>query len=547
MAAMLRSLGKFSVTCPSKNISLKILGSTAGKLCTARISSDVALTIADYVEQKREQAKLGGGQRRIDTQHQKGKLTARERISLLLDPGSFVEYDMFMEHNCTDFGMENQKYIGDSVVTGYGKINGRTTFVFSQDFTVFGGSLSMVHAQKICKIMDKAITVGAPVIGLNDSGGARIQEGIESLAGYAHIFQRNTLASGVVPQISLIMGPCAGGAVYSPAITDFTFMVKDTSYLFITGPEVVKTVTGEDVTQEELGGSKVQTSKSGVASGAFDNDVEAISSIRDFFDYLPLSNKDPPPIRKCDDPRDRLCTHLDHIVPLDSKKAYDMRDVIYAIADEREFFEVMPNFAKNIMIGFCRLNGRTVGVVGNQPLEAAGCLDIDASVKAARFVRFLDAFNIPIVTFVDVPGFLPGINQEHYGIIRHGAKLLYAYAEATVPKITFITRKAYGGAYDVMSSKHLRGDTNYAWPTAEVAVMGAKGAVSILYRGKDNIESYEKDYTERFANPFPAAARGYVDEIIAPRDTRKIIIDDLELLETKKLSNPWKKHGNIPL
>jgi len=547
MASLLRVLRRAPASNPTRGINLKKLQGDAIKLSCASISSDVALTIADYVENKREKARLGGGQRRIDNQHKKGKLTARERLSLLLDPGSFFEYDMFMEHNCTDFGMEKQKYIGDSVVTGYGKINGRTTFVFSQDFTVFGGSLSMVHAQKICKIMDKAISVGAPIIGLNDSGGARIQEGIESLAGYAHIFQRNTLASGVVPQISLVMGPCAGGAVYSPAITDFTFMVKDTSYLFITGPDVVKTVTGEDVTQEELGGAKVHTSKSGVASGAFDNDVEAISSIREFFGYLPLSNKDPAPIRRCDDPRDRLCTHLDHIVPLDSTKAYDMRDVIYAIADEREFFEVMPNFAKNIMIGFCRLNGRTVGVVGNQPLEAAGCLDIDASVKAARFVRFLDAFNIPIITFVDVPGFLPGINQEHYGIIRHGAKLLYAYAEATVPKITFITRKAYGGAYDVMSSKHLRGDTNYAWPTAEVAVMGAKGAVQIIFRGHSDIDKYEKDYISRFANPFPAAARGYVDEIIAPRDTRKVIIDDLELLETKKLANPWKKHGSIPL
>lgn len=504
-------------------------------------------SVLQRIEQKKEEASVGGGQKRIDAQHRKGKLTARERVKLLCDPESFVEYDMFMEHNCTEFGMENQKFTGDSVVTGQGTINGRVCFVFSQDFTVFGGSLSSAHAKKICKVMDKAMLVGAPVIGLNDSGGARIQEGVESLAGYADIFQRNVMASGVIPQISLVMGPCAGGAVYSPAITDFTFMVKDTSYLFITGPEVVKTVTQEDVTQEELGGAKTHTSVSGVACGAFENDVEALATIRDFFDFLPLSNKNPSPIRESDDPCDRIIPNLDTLVPFDSIKAYDILDVIYPIVDDGEFFEISPDYAKNIVVGFGRMNGRTVGVVGNQPTEAAGCLDINASVKGARFVRFCDAFNIPIITFVDVPGFLPGTHQEYGGIIRHGAKLLYAYAEATVPKITVITRKAYGGAYDVMSSKHLRGDFNYAWPTSEVAVMGAKGAVSIIFRGKENIEKYEAEYVDRFANPFPAATRGFVDDIIKPHMTRKRICGDLEVLATKKLENPWKKHGNIPL
>lgn len=504
-------------------------------------------SVLQRIEQKKEEASVGGGQKRIDAQHRKGKLTARERVKLLCDPESFVEYDMFMEHNCTEFGMENQKFTGDSVVTGQGTINGRVCFVFSQDFTVFGGSLSSAHAKKICKVMDKAMLVGAPVIGLNDSGGARIQEGVESLAGYADIFQRNVMASGVIPQISLVMGPCAGGAVYSPAITDFTFMVKDTSYLFITGPEVVKTVTQEDVTQEELGGAKTHTSVSGVACGAFENDVEALATIRDFFDFLPLCNKNPSPIRESDDPCDRIIPNLDTLVPFDSIKAYDILDVIYPIVDDGEFFEISPDYAKNIVVGFGRMNGRTVGVVGNQPTEAAGCLDINASVKGARFVRFCDAFNIPIITFVDVPGFLPGTHQEYGGIIRHGAKLLYAYAEATVPKITVITRKAYGGAYDVMSSKHLRGDFNYAWPTSEVAVMGAKGAVSIIFRGKENIEKYEAEYVDRFANPFPAATRGFVDDIIKPHMTRKRICGDLEVLATKKLENPWKKHGNIPL
>lgn len=503
--------------------------------------------VLQRIEKKQEEALIGGGQKRIDNQHRKGKLTARERIKLLCDPDSFVEYDMFMEHNCTEFGMEDQKFTGDSVVTGQGAINGRLCFLFSQDFTVFGGSLSSAHARKICKVMDKAMLVGAPVIGLNDSGGARIQEGVESLAGYADIFQRNVMASGVIPQISLIMGPCAGGAVYSPAITDFTFMVKDTSYLFITGPDVVKTVTQEDVTQEELGGAKTHTSVSGVACGAFENDVEALATMREFFDFLPLSNTNPSPIRESDDPCDRIVPNLDTLVPFDSTKAYDILDVIYPIVDDGEFFEISPDYAGNIVVGFARMNGRTVGIVGNQPTEAAGCLDINASVKGARFVRFCDAFNIPIITFVDVPGFLPGTHQEHGGIIRHGAKLLFAYAEATVPKITVITRKAYGGAYDVMSSKHLRGDFNYAWPTAEVAVMGAKGAVSIIFRGKENIEKYEEEYVDRFANPFPAATRGFVDDIIKPHMTRKRLCRDLEVLATKKLDNPWKKHGNIPL
>uniref|UniRef100_A0A673B900 Propionyl-CoA carboxylase beta chain, mitochondrial n=1 Tax=Sphaeramia orbicularis TaxID=375764 RepID=A0A673B900_9TELE len=484
------------------------------------------LSVKERIEKKRKAALLGGGQKRIDAQHKKGKLTARERVELLLDPESFVESDMFLEHRCSDFGMEQDK---------------------NKDFTVFGGSLSGAHAQKICKIMDQAMTVGAPVIGLNDSGGARIQEGVESLAGYADIFLRNVLASGVVPQISLIMGPCAGGAVYSPALTDFTFMVKDTSYLFITGPDVVKSVTNEDVTQEELGGAKTHTTVSGVAHRAFENDVEALLNLREFFNFLPLSNQDPAPIRECHDPNDRLVPALDTIVPFESTKAYDMLDIVHAIVDERDFFEIMPNYAKNIVVGFARMNGRTVGIVGNQPKVASGCLDINSSVKGARFVRFCDAFNIPIITFVDVPGFLPGTAQEYGGIIRHGAKLLYAFAEATVPKITVITRKAYGGAYDVMSSKHLRGDVNYAWPTAEVAVMGAKGAVQIIFRGKENQAEAEAEYVDKFANPFPAAVRGFVDDIIEPSTTRKKICRDLEVLASKKQVNPWKKHANIPL
>jgi propionyl-CoA carboxylase beta chain len=466
---------------------------------------------------------------------------------LLLDEGSFREYDTFVEHQCVDFGMEKNKITGDGVVTGHGTINGRTVYVFSQDFTAFGGSLSKMHATKICKIMDKAMLVGAPVIGLNDSGGARIQEGVESLAGYADIFQKNVLASGVIPQISLIMGPCAGGAVYSPALTDFTFMVRDTSYLFVTGPDVVKAVTNEAVTQEELGGAKAHTVKSGVAHLAFENDIEALARLREFIDFLPLSNREEVPQRYTADPIDRQDDALNTLVPLDSTKAYDMKDVIRRLVDDGNFFEIMPDYAKNIVIGFARMDGRTVGVVGNQPLVSSGVLDINSSVKAARFVRFCDAFNIPLITLVDVPGFLPGTAQEHNGIIRHGAKLLYAYAEATVPKVTVITRKAYGGAYDVMSSKHLRGDVNYAWPSAEIAVMGAKGAVEIIFRNQANREEAEKEYIRKFANPLPAAQRGFLDDVIVPSTTRPRIIEDLRILRNKRLTNPAKKHGNIPL
>eukprot|EP00698_Gefionella_okellyi_P016505 TRINITY_DN4725_c0_g1_i1.p1 TRINITY_DN4725_c0_g1~~TRINITY_DN4725_c0_g1_i1.p1 ORF type:complete len:529 (-),score=104.62 TRINITY_DN4725_c0_g1_i1:41-1627(-) len=499
------------------------------------------------VQQLKEQSKLGGGQERIDTQHKKGKLTARERLDLLLDEGSFVEYDSLVEHRCTDFGMQKKTFPGDGVVTGYGTINGRLTFVFSQDFTVHGGALSEMHAQKICKVMDKAVMVGAPVIGLNDSGGARIQEGVASLGGYAEVFQRNVDASGVVPQLSLIMGPCAGGAVYSPAMTDFTLMVRDTSYLFVTGPDVVKTVTNEVVTQEELGGARTHTSKSGVAHAAFDNDVEALRKTRELFDFLPLSNKTGVPERRCDDPATREDESLDRIIPRDSNAAYDMHDVISKIVDFGHFFEIQPDFAKNILIGFSRMNGRTVGIVANQPKELAGVLDIDSSTKAARFVRFLDAFNIPIITFVDVPGFLPGTKQEYNGIIRHGAKLLYAYAEATVPKLAVITRKAYGGAYDVMSSKHLRGDSNYAWPSAEIAVMGAEGAASIIFRGDADMAARVQEYKDRFANPLPAARRGFLDDVIEPRTTRAVLCRDLEMLRNKEYQPPGKKHGNIPL
>ncbi len=512
----------------------------------ASSSASHTLKVRQRIAETSAKAQLGGGSRRIDSQHAKGKLTARERILVLADNNSFVEYDQFVEHTCRDFHMENEKYPGDSVVTGRIAINGREAFVFSQDFTVFGGSLSAVHAKKICKVMDQAMLVGAPVIGLNDSGGARIQEGVESLAGYADIFQRNVMASGVVPQISLIMGPCAGGAVYSPALTDYTLMVKDSSYLFITGPDVVKTVTGEEVTQEELGGAKTHTTVSGVAHKAFENDIDALLQLRTFMSFLPGSNKEMAPVRECDDPWDRDVPGLDSVVPLETTAGYDMLDVVKGVVDESDFFEIMPLYAKNIITGFARMNGRTVGVIGNNPKHAAGCLDINASVKGARFVRFCDAFNIPLVTFVDVPGFLPGTFQEYHGIIRHGAKLLFAYAEATVPKITVITRKAYGGAYDVMSSKHLRGDINYAWPTAEVAVMGSKGAVSIIFRGKGSAEQ-EDEYVEKFSNPFPAATRGFVDDIIEPKTTRRRICRDLELLATKDLKNPWKKHANMPL
>eukprot|EP00598_Pedospumella_elongata_P003116 CAMPEP_0184966800 /NCGR_PEP_ID=MMETSP1098-20130426/368_1 /TAXON_ID=89044 /ORGANISM="Spumella elongata, Strain CCAP 955/1" /LENGTH=525 /DNA_ID=CAMNT_0027488143 /DNA_START=92 /DNA_END=1669 /DNA_ORIENTATION=+ len=498
------------------------------------------------LEKAREAALLGGGQKRIDTQHQRGKLTARERLSLLLDDGSFREYDMLKTHRCDEFGMEKEKYYGDGVVTGHGLINGRKVFVFSQDFTVFGGSLSETHAQKICKVMDMAMRVGAPVIGLNDSGGARIQEGVDSLGGYADVFLKNVEASGVVPQLSLIMGPCAGGAVYSPAMTDFIFMVKHTSYMFVTGPNVVKTVTQEDVTQEVLGGADTHTSISGVAHGAYENDVVALKGMREIFDYLPLSNKDTPAPRPTHDSRHRIEESLRFQVPDDPNVPYDMLEVVKKVVDEGVVTEIMPNYAKNIICGFARMEGRTVGIVANNPGHLAGCLDIDSSIKAARFVRFLDSFNIPIVTFVDVPGFLPGTVQEHGGIIRNGAKLLYAYAEATVPKITVITRKAYGGAYDVMASKHLKGDYNYAWPSAEVAVMGAKGAVEIIFRGK-NVDEKTTEYTERFANPMVAAERGFVDDIIDPAVTRERLCEDLELLRTKNVTRPWRKHGNIPL
>ncbi|WP_075997614.1 acyl-CoA carboxylase subunit beta [Salaquimonas pukyongi] len=507
--------------------------------------------ILDELDRRREQARMGGGQKRIDAQHAKGKLTARERIELLLDEGSFEEYDMFVTHRCTDFGMADTKMAGDGVVTGWGTINGRMTYVFSQDFTVFGGSLSETHAAKICKIMDMAMKNGAPVIGINDSGGARIQEGVSSLGGYADVFQMNTLASGVVPQISMIMGPCAGGAVYSPAMTDFIFMVKDTSYMFVTGPDVVKTVTNEIVTAEELGGAKTHTSKSSVADGAFENDMEALMALRRFFDFLPLNNKEKPPSRPFFDSQDRMDRSLDTLIPDNPNKPYDMKELITKLADEGDFFELQEDYAKNIITGFIRLEGSTVGVVANQPLVLAGVLDINSSRKAARFVRFCDCFNIPILTLVDVPGFLPGTSQEYGGVIKHGAKLLFAYGEATVPKVTLITRKAYGGAYDVMASKHLRGDVNYAWPSAEIAVMGAKGAVEILYRSelgdKDKIAGRTAEYEKRFANPFVAAERGFIDDVIMPHSSRKRIARAFASLRNKDLQNPWKKHDNIPL
>ncbi|MFN8926788.1 MAG: acyl-CoA carboxylase subunit beta [Rhodospirillales bacterium] len=507
--------------------------------------------VLEKLETKRAGARLGGGVRRVEAQHSKGKLTARERIEILLDEGSFEERDMFVEHRCADFGMEAQKVPGDGVVTGHGTINGRLVFVFSQDFTVFGGSLSEAHAEKICKVMDQAMKVGAPVIGLNDSGGARIQEGVASLGGYAEVFQRNVLASGVVPQVSLIMGPCAGGAVYSPAMTDFIFMVKDSSYMFVTGPDVVKTVTHEVVTAEQLGGAVTHTTKSGVADLAFETDVEAILQVRRFMDFLPSSNRERPPVRLTADPTDRNEPALDSLVPANPNKPYDMKELILKVVDEGDFFEVQPDYARNMIVGFGRLAGQTVGLVANQPMVLAGCLDIASSTKAARFVRFCDAFEIPIVTFVDVPGFLPGTAQEYGGIIKHGAKLLFAYAEATVPKVTVITRKAYGGAYDVMASKHLRGDVNYAWPTAEIAVMGPKGAVEIIFRqdmgDPAKIEARTEEYRQKFANPFVAAARGYVDDVIMPNDTRRRLCRSLAMLRNKKLENPWKKHDNIPL
>lgn len=507
--------------------------------------------ILKQLEDKRAAARAGGGKKRVEAQHAKGRLTARERIELLLDPGSFEEWDMFVEHRCHDFGMGAQRVPGDGVVTGYGTVNGRLVFVFSQDFTVFGGSLSEAHAEKICKVMDQALRVGAPVIGINDSGGARIQEGVASLAGYAEVFQRNIMASGVVPQISVIMGPCAGGAVYSPAMTDFIFMVKDSSYMFVTGPDVVKTVTHETVTFEQLGGAVTHSQKSGVADLAFENDVEALLEVRRFVDMLPASNREKAPARPSPDPIDRDEASLDTLIPTNPNKPYDMKELIQKVVDEGDFFELQPNYAGNILTGFARMGGETVGIVANQPMVLAGCLDIDSSRKAARFVRFCDCFEIPIVTFVDVPGFLPGTSQEHGAIIKHGAKLLFAYGEATVPKVTVITRKAYGGAYDVMSSKHLRGDVNFAWPTAEIAVMGPKGAVEIIFRADagDAAKIAEKteEYRQKFATPFVAGARGFIDDVIMPHSTRKRICRSLAMLRDKKIENPWKKHDNIPL
>jgi propionyl-CoA carboxylase beta chain len=507
------------------------------------------------LEELRRQAELGGGQKRIEAQHRRGKLSARERLDLLLDEGSFIELDRFVVHRATDFGLDRERYLGDGVVTGYGAIFGRLVYVYSQDFTVFGGSLSEAHAEKIVKIMDLALKNGAPVIGLTDSGGARIQEGVVSLGGYADIFLRNTLASGVVPQISAVLGPCAGGAVYSPAITDFVFMVQGTSYMFVTGPNVVKTVTHEDVTMEELGGAATHASKSGVAHFACVSEVECFQRIRRLFDYIPQNNVDDPPGRPTDDPFDRADEELLDIVPDHPGKPYDMHDVLHRVVDDGEFYEVHADFGPNILCGFAHVGSHSVGIVANQPAVLAGVLDIDASVKAARFVRFCDAFNIPLLTFEDVPGFLPGVGQEHGGIIRHGAKLLFAFCEATVPKVTVITRKAYGGAYDVMSSKHIRGDINYAWPTAEIAVMGSKGAVEILYRREiaaaedaaAMAEAKKVEFEERFANPFAAAARGYVDDVIDPRETRARVISALDMLRNKRDSNPPRKHGNIPL
>jgi len=507
----------------------------------------------DQLAERSREAELGGGEGRLKKQRDAGKLTARERIEFLLDEGSFEEFDKFVVHRSTDFGLEKQKYPGDGVVTGYGLVDGREVFVFAQDFTVFGGSLSETHAEKICKVMDLAMKVGAPVVGLNDSGGARIQEGVVSLGGYADIFLRNTLASGVIPQISCILGPCAGGAVYSPAITDFNVMVKDTSYMFITGPDVIKTVTHEDVSKDELGGAMTHNVKSGVAHFAADSDEHALRVTRELLSFMPSNNLESPPFTVSGDPVDRADDGLNSAVPESSNQPYDIRDIIHPVVDNGYFFEVQEHFAANIVIGFARLGGYSVGIVANQPAVLAGVLDIDASVKAARFVRFCDCFNIPLITFEDVPGFLPGVNQEHFGIIRHGAKLLFAFAEATVPKITVITRKAYGGAYCVMASKHIRTDINFAYPTAEIAVMGAEGAVGVLYRREiaDHDESYRKakvaEFEEKFANPYVAAERGFIDEVIEPKFTRPKLIRALSLLQNKRDSNPPRKHGNIPL
>jgi len=509
----------------------------------------------ERLNELRTESRLGGGQARIDKQHEKGKLTARERLELLLDPDSFVEFDAFVTHRSTDFRLGEQRILGDGVVTGHGKIDDRLVFVFSQDFTVFGGSLSEAHAEKICKIMDLAMKVGAPVIGLNDSGGARIQEGVVSLGGYADIFLRNTMASGVIPQISLIMGPCAGGAVYSPAITDFTMMVEGTSYMFVTGPDVVKTVTHEDVDFEHLGGASIHTGVSGVAHYAAPDEGSLLASARRLLGHLPQNNTATAPCQATSDPRDRMDAALDEIIPESPMQPYDMHEVIDRIVDEGELLELQPAWAANIIVGFARLDGRSVGVVAQQPAVLAGALDIDASDKAARFVRTCDAFNVPLLTIEDVPGFLPGVGQEHGGIIRHGAKLLYAYCEATVPKVTVITRKAYGGAYDVMSSKHVRGDVNLAWPTARIAVMGAEGAVNIIFRdelaaAEDRVAERARlahEYEETFANPYVAAGRGYLDDVIVPSETRPRIIDAFEMLEGKRDEQPRRKHGNIPL
>jgi propionyl-CoA carboxylase beta chain len=507
--------------------------------------------ILEKLEKRRANARLGGGQKRIEAQHARGKLTARERIDLLMDPGSFEEFDMFVEHRCIDFDMEKSKIPGDGVVTGWGTINGRIVYVFAKDFTVFGGSLSEAHARKITKIQDMAVQNRAPIIGLFDAGGARIQEGVAALGGYGEVFQRNVLSSGVIPQISVIMGPCAGGDVYSPAMTDFIFMVRDTSYMFVTGPDVVKTVTNETVTAEELGGASVHTTRSSIADKAYANDVEALLQMRRFIDFLPSSNTAPIPELPSFDDGERLDMSLDTLIPRNPNQPYDMKELIQKVVDEADFFEIQESFARNIITGFARMEGRTVGIVANQPLVLAGTLDSDAGRKAARFVRFCDCFNIPIVTFVDVPGFLPGTAQEYGGLIKHGAKLLFAYAEATVPKITVITRKAYGGAYVVMASKHIRGDVNYAWPTAEIAVMGPKGAAEIIYRQElgepERIKARVKEYETRFANPFVSAERGFLDEVIMPHSTRKRVCRALNMLRNKELLNPWKKHDNIPL
>ncbi|MBY5363072.1 acyl-CoA carboxylase subunit beta [Rhizobium leguminosarum] len=507
--------------------------------------------ILEELERRRDIARLGGGEARIDAQHKRGKLTARERIDLFLDEGSFEEFDMFVEHRSTDFGMDKSRIAGDGVVTGWGTVNGRTVFVFAKDFTVFGGSLSEAHAEKIMKVQDMALKNRAPIVGIYDAGGARIQEGVAALGGYAEVFQRNVLASGVIPQISVIMGPCAGGDVYSPAMTDFIFMVRDTSYMFVTGPDVVKTVTNETVTAEELGGAIVHTVRSSIADGAYDNDVETLLQVRRLIDFLPLSNTAPLPEIECYQSVTEVDMSLDTLVPASSNKPYDIKELIRKVADEGDFFEIQASFAGNIVCGFGRVEGSTVGFVANQPMVLAGVLDSDASRKAARFVRFCDCFNIPIVTFVDVPGFLPGTAQEYGGLIKHGAKLLFAYAEATVPKLTIITRKAFGGAYDVMASKHLRGDLNYAWPTAQIAVMGARGAVEIIFRkdiaDPEKIAAHTKMYEDRFLSPFVAAERGYVDEVIMPHSTRRRLARGLKMLRNKDLANPWKKHDNIPL